>query len=129
MPNNLVDLPENQVLDHLNGVAQMPYQAGAVQIRLMTAHGGDGALGTEVSGGGYGRRDVTFGPASAGSATNTTVVRIDSMPAVTLRGFELWTKESTPRRLWAVEYASPGIAVADTQPLEYGVGQLSVGID
>ena len=67
------DYLENALLDHVfrNTALTSPTN---VYVALYTVAPTDAGGGTEVSGSGYARQAITFGAASGGSITNTTVV-------------------------------------------------------
>ena len=67
------DYLENKILDHvLRGVAYaVPV---AVYAALFTVAPTDAGGGTEVAGGGYARKAVTFGAAAGGSIANSALV-------------------------------------------------------
>lgn len=63
----------NKLLDHtLRNVAYTP--PSTVYLALYKSNPGAGDTGTEVSGGGYARRAVTFNPASGGQIVNSADV-------------------------------------------------------
>lgn len=68
---SMTDYLENKLLDHCLGTAA--FTAPTVSyLALFTAAPSDAGGGTELSGDGYARQDVTWGAASGGSATNTS---------------------------------------------------------
>lgn len=67
------DYLENKVLDHvLRNTAYA--QPATVYASLFTVAPTDAGGGTEVVGGGYVRKPITFGAAAGGSASNTVIV-------------------------------------------------------
>lgn len=64
---------ENALLDHLHGAATYTTPS-ALYVALFTSATDDTGGGTEVSGGGYVRQSVTFGPSSGGQASSNVVV-------------------------------------------------------
>ncbi|WP_026487646.1 phage tail fiber protein [Caldanaerobius polysaccharolyticus] len=63
----------NKLLDHtLRNVAYTP--PTTVYVALYTSNPGAGDTGTEVSGGGYARQQITFNVASGGQITNNADV-------------------------------------------------------
>lgn len=67
------DYLENAVLDHVFRNTALTSPA-AVYLALFTVAPTDAGGGTEVSGGGYSRQDITFGAASGGAMANTAQV-------------------------------------------------------
>ena len=64
------DYLESAILNHvLRNIAYTP--PSALYVALYTSDPTDQDIGTEVSGGGYARQAVTFGPPSSGSVSNT----------------------------------------------------------
>ena len=98
MADNLPDQIENQLLDALFGTAAFSVTT-PVKVALMTANGNDSTPGTEVSGGGYSRQDVTFSAAASGSTSNAAAVEFTNMPACTVVGIEIYDSAGTPKRL------------------------------
>lgn len=67
------DYLENKLLDHtLRNTAYAP--PATVYAALFTVSPTDAGGGTEVVGGGYARKAVTFGAAAAGQSSNTVIV-------------------------------------------------------
>lgn len=68
---SMTDYLENKVLDHI--LATAAYTAPTTSyLGLFTAAPSDAGGGTELSGDGYARQDVTWGAASGGVAANTS---------------------------------------------------------
>jgi hypothetical protein len=67
------DYLENELLDHVfrNAALTSP---SAVYLALYTVAPTDAGGGTEVSGSGYAREEITFGAASGGAISNTAAV-------------------------------------------------------
>lgn len=67
---------ENKLLDHtLRNVSYTP--PTAVYLALFTSDPGEDKTGTEVSGGAYARKAVTFNAATNGSVTNSADILFD----------------------------------------------------
>lgn len=67
---------ENKLLDHtLRNVSYTP--AAQVYIALFTSDPSEDNLGTEVSGGGYSRKLISFNAAGSGIITNSTDIIFD----------------------------------------------------
>jgi hypothetical protein len=67
------DFLENELLDHVfrNAAFDSP---SAVYLALYTVAPTDAGGGTEVSGSGYARQEITFGAANGGAISNTSAV-------------------------------------------------------
>lgn len=99
---------ENILLDHiLNTTA---YSPGTITVHLTTTLSTDAAHGTEVTGGSYTAKTITFQAASGGTANNNVVTWAGTMPACTVVGWyltdshgnnTLWGTLDTPRTLLA----------------------------
>jgi hypothetical protein len=89
----------NKLLDHLNGTASYT-PTGPLKLRLVTALGTATSAGTEVTGGSYSSKTITFNAASSGSAASAADITFSAMPAVTVVGVEIWDSAGTPVRLW-----------------------------
>lgn len=96
----LVQAECNALIDAVNDVAAYSAAGTGRQVRLMTANGSATAAGTAVTGGSYAAQTVTFGAASAASASNSAVLNFTGMPAATVVGVEVWSVGGTPRRIW-----------------------------
>lgn len=72
----LSDYLENNLLDHALGTAAFT-QPTTVYVALFTDNPTDAGTGTEVSGGSYVRKAVTFGAAASGAASNNADVVFD----------------------------------------------------
>lgn len=76
------DYLENKVLDHVLGNTTYT-PAGTLYLGLWTADDGleSGTLTSEVSGGSYARKAITFAAASGGSAATNATVTFDAATA------------------------------------------------
>lgn len=102
---NLSQAHANNVLDASLGTSTIVATTTPMHVRLMTVNGSATAAGTELAtGGGYtsgtGAPTVTFGAASAETATSNLAVNVTNMPATTIVGIELWDSAGTPIRKW-----------------------------
>ena len=71
------DYLENEILDHI--LATGSYTAPSnVYVGLSTASFNDDNSGTELTGNGYARVEVTFGAASGGTASNSAAVEFSA---------------------------------------------------
>lgn len=73
MPNNMSNYAENKVLDHVLGTTAFTKPSG-VYLALFTSDPTDAGTGTEVSGGSYARKVITFNASSNGSTSNAADV-------------------------------------------------------
>lgn len=62
---------ENEILDHALGTGSWT-SPSAVYLAIFTTNPTDANSGTEVSGSGYARQEITFSAASSGTASNST---------------------------------------------------------
>jgi hypothetical protein len=83
MPGSATDFLENKLLDHTLGPSSYTKPA-TVWVALYTVSPSDSAVGTEVTGGGYARQQITFGAAVNGNISNNTNVDFMNMPACTI---------------------------------------------
>lgn len=114
MADNLTNAAETLMLDSLVGRASY-VAATPIKLGLVTAEGSDSVAGTEVSGGSYSRKTITWNPASGGSINNAAQVDFHNMPACTVVGIELWDSSGTPVRLaYGSLTASKTLASGDT---------------
>jgi len=125
---SLTNVTEGHVLNWLTGNSTTAPTLPLV-VRLMTTNGNDASAGIEVVGGSYTEETATFGAApSGGPAQNTNLIRFDSMPAVTVVGFEVWDSAAVPIRWhWAAFAAS--VVIAAGEPAEFAIGALDITAD
>lgn len=83
MAGNLSDYLENKILDHFLGTTAYTMPS-TVYLALYTVAPTDSTSGTEVSGGSYVRKAITFGSASSGTASNDSNIDFTGMPACTV---------------------------------------------
>lgn len=83
MSGNLSNYLENKLLDHFLGTASYTMPS-TVYLALYTSAPTDSGGGTEVTGGSYVRKAITFTSASSGSASNDSNVDFTNMPACTV---------------------------------------------
>ena len=82
MAGNLSNYLENKVLDHILGTTS--YTMPTTYLALYTVAPTDSTSGTEVSGGSYVRKAISFNAASGGSASNSANIDFSGMPAATV---------------------------------------------
>lgn len=132
--SSLTNVGEQQVVDWLatgtTAAPVLPYK-----LRLVTANGSETAAGTEVTGGSYpaGGKDCVMGASSlAGDGRyesgNTTLIRYDNMPAVTVVGVELWDSGGTPRRFFYGPLDVSRTLVAG-DPVEFAANTVKIRAD
>lgn len=68
---SMSDYLENEILDHILGTEAFTMPSGSY-LALFTAAPSDAGGGTELSGNGYARQDVTWGAAASAVAANTS---------------------------------------------------------
>lgn len=90
---------DNKILDHVLLTASYT-PTSPLKLRLMTANGSASAAGTEVTGGSYSSKTISFNAASGGSAAHTADITFGGMPACTVVGLEVWDSAGTPVRQW-----------------------------
>lgn len=83
MAGNLSNYLENKVLDHILGTTSYTMPATPF-LALYTVAPTDSTSGTEVTGGSYSRKSVSFSAASSGTATNSANVDFTGMPTATV---------------------------------------------
>jgi hypothetical protein len=101
-----------------------------LRVALLTTLGDDTVAGVEVTGGGYTRQ--TFLPTVAatdgsGQTTvkNSTLIRFNNMPAVTVVGFAIYDSATTPFR-WVYAALSAPRSFSLGDPAEFAVGDLVI---
>lgn len=101
MANNLSDVSENLILDHINLVTAWT-PTTPLKVALYTVTPTETGGGTEVSGGSYARTNVTFAAASAGSASNSADVTFPTATASwgTVAAVAIFDSHATPKMIW-----------------------------
>lgn len=116
--SNLVQVEANALLNASLGTSAYTAPTAPVQVALVTVAGSNTAAGTEVTNSGgstYSRQNITFGSASAGSASNSGIINFTNMPAATTVGIELWDSAGTKiRRYFGNLTSSKTTALGDT---------------
>lgn len=82
MPGSLTDYAERKLLDHITGTTS--YTRPTPYLALFTSAPTDSSSGTEVTGGSYVRKTLTFNAASWGSTSNSSNIDFTGMPACTV---------------------------------------------
>lgn len=107
MPNNIVQAEANRLLDASFGTAAFVAPTTPMKLALLTANGSATAAGTEVTGGGYARQNLTMAAASSGQASNSGTVAFTNMPAATVTGVDIYDSAGSPRRVWQGPLGTP----------------------
>ena len=111
MADNLTDLAENALLDHLFATATLTI-TGPIKLALSTTAGSDATAGTEVTG---------------GSTSNSGTVTFTGMPACTVVGIEIYDSNGTPKRLaYGALTASKTVGAGDT--LTFAAASISLSL-
>lgn len=107
---------ENKILNHM--IRGTTFTPPTVRLALHTADPGEaGSTSTEVSGGSYARKNVTFSAAGAGSGT-TGVITLSSaadfagMPSSTIKYLALWDSTRSGNCLWSGPLSANKIVTA-----------------
>jgi hypothetical protein len=83
MAGNLSNYLENKILDHFLGTTSYTMPS-TVYLALYTVAPTDAGGGTEVTGGSYARKPITFLSSSGGTTSNDSNVDFTGMPACTV---------------------------------------------
>jgi hypothetical protein len=123
----LTDTAAERVLNWMTGQAAVA-PVTPLRVALLTTLGDDITAGVEVTGGGYVRQ--TFIPTAAvtdasGNTTvkNSTLIRFNNMPAVTVVGFSIYDAATTPFR-WVYAALSAPRTFSLGDPAEFAAGDL-----
>lgn len=127
MANNLTNAAENLILDHFLGVASYTFDS-TIFVGLYTVAPTDSTSGTEVTGGSYVRKAVTFASASAGETSNTLDIDFTGMPAATTVAIAVHTAVTAGTMLMYGTLTTNKVTDAgDT--LRIAAGDLDISID
>jgi hypothetical protein len=127
MAGNLSDYLENKVLDHILGTTTYT-KPSTVYLALYTTTPTDSTSGTEVAGGSYARKVITFGASSSGAATNNTNVDFTLMPTCTVTGIAVLDALTSGNILvYGALGSSKAVSSGDT--LRIASGDLSISIN
>jgi hypothetical protein len=98
---NLVAVEANAILAASSGQAAYVAPTTPIMVALVTTTGTATGPGTEVSGGSYSRKSITFSPPAGGSITSNVALTYSNMPACTVTGVDEWDSAAgTPVRRW-----------------------------
>ena len=127
MAGNLSNYLELKLLDHFLGTTTYTKPA-TVYLALYTVAPTDSTSGTEVTGGSYARKVVTFNAAASGSTTNVANVDFTGMPTSTVVAIAVCDALTTGNILVYGSLSANKTTVAgDT--LRVSAGDLSISID
>ncbi len=127
MANNLTDAAENLILDHFLGVTNYAFDS-TIFVGLYTVAPTDSTSGTEVTGGSYVRKAVTFASSSAGATSNTTDIDFTGMPAATTVAIAVHTAVTAGTMLmYGTLTTNKTTDAGDT--LRIAAGDLDISID
>jgi hypothetical protein len=127
MANNLTNAAENLILDHFLGVANYAFDS-TIFVGLYTVAPTDSTSGTEVTGGSYVRKAVTFSAASAGATSNTADIDFTGMPAATTVAIAVHTAVTAGTMLmYGTLTTNKTTDAGDT--LRIAAGDLDISID
>lgn len=126
---SISDYLENKLLDHvLRNTTYTP--PATVYAALYTAAPSDSGGGTEVSGGSYARKAITFGAAASGSISNSAIVDFGTASAdwgtVTHAGI-LDASSGGNLLFWNALTASKSVISGDS--FTFQIGQLVAALD
>lgn len=121
------DYLENAVLNHVFRNTSLASPA-SVWLALYTALPTDAGGGTQVSGGGYARQQITFGPPSGGTISNTSAVSFTASGASfgTVVGVAIFDASTGGNFLAWDDIASAVINDGDT--LTFPIGNINLSI-
>jgi hypothetical protein len=123
----LVQTEENRLLDASFGTAAYTAPTTPMKLALVTVLGTATAAGIEVTGGSYARQTLTMAVASAGSASNNSLITFANMPAATVVGVDVYDSNATPRRCWFGPLASSRTTAAGDS-LQFAVASIVASI-
>lgn len=99
MAANASDYLENKLVDHSLGTTTFTKPTN-VYLALYTSNPGEANTGTEVTGGSYVRKVVTFAAASGGVAASNADVNFTGMPAATVTHVAIFDAVSSGNMLF-----------------------------
>lgn len=116
---------EDKVIDRfLRNQSYTP--PGTVYLALFTTATDDDGTGTEVAGGSYGRKAITFGEPEDGIAANTAAITFSGMPAATLTHAAIYDAASSGNMLWHGALTTSKTVIGG-QSVTFSVGDVAVG--
>lgn len=133
MANNLTNVAETAMLDWITGVGSPTRPTTPLKVALFTTlpNQETGAGGTEVSGGGYARTNVTFSAASSGATSNSADVTFPTATGAnwgTVVGIGVYDSAGSPVLLWVGTLASSKV-IDDGDTFKISSGALTLSLD
>jgi hypothetical protein len=127
MAGSASDYLENKLLDHSLGTTTFT-KPTTVYAALYTVAPSDSSAGTEVTGGSYSRKVITFSAASAGSTSNNTNIDFNTMPAATVVGVAILDASTAGNMLfWGTLASNRTILAGDS--IRIASGALVISLD
>lgn len=127
MPGSASNFLENKLLDHALGPTAYTKPA-SIWVALYTAAPSDSSSGTEVTGGSYSRKQITFSAATNGTIANNTNIEFTSMPACTVVAVGILTANTAGDLLfWSTLTTNRVLLANDT--IRINSGALVVSLD
>jgi hypothetical protein len=125
--SGIVAAEQNNLLNGWLGIAAYTAATGNMMLALATATGTASTAGTEVTGGSYSRKQITFAAPSGGATSNNAAINFTSMPAATVTGIDIYDSAGTPvRRAYAALTASKTTGAGDT--LSFASGAITASL-
>lgn len=120
---------ENEILDHILGTGAWTMPS-AVYLGLFTAAPSDAGGGTEVSGSGYAREEVSFGAATGGAASNDGEVSFTASGGAwgTITHWAIFDAVSSGNMLLHGALAASK-TIGDGDTLSFPIGNIDVAAD
>lgn len=127
MADNLSNYAENKLLDHILGTTA--YTKPTVYLALFTTDPTDAGTGTEVTGGSYARKSITFTAAANGSTSNSADVLFDVATANwgTISHIGLYDALTSGNLLWHGPLSASKSIATDDQ-FKIGSAKLTVSL-
>lgn len=122
------DYLRNKLLEHLDGATYTG--VSTVYLGVFTTPVNADESGTEVSGGGYARKAVTFAAASGGSISSSSAVTwspLHTSSTLTLFGWGIFDSLSGGNMLYYGQFSSP-FTVASGTDLTFAAGDITVTV-
>lgn len=129
MAGNLSDYAENKLLNHILGVSAFTMPT-TVYVALLTTNPTDANTGTEVTGGSYARKPITFATATTGSTSNTTDVLFPAATASwgTITHVGIYDAVTGGNLLWHGPL-SASKTIAATDEFKIGSSKFTISMD
>lgn len=123
---SMSDYLENAALDHVLGTSTFTAPSN-LYLALFTANPAEDGTGTEVSGAGYARQEVTFGAASSGlaSSTNTPTFTADGGDFGTITHVGIFDASTNGNMLFYAPIATAR-TITDKESIVFQTGDISI---